>query len=158
MSSELRSSVMNQSTRVTFRLRATLESRPLAIDLVSTLLVHAPCADRVFRHEMVTAFGEAFNNVVTHGYRGRLDGMLEVEAEYDADAMTLRLRDNGRQIDFDSVAPPDLESLPESGMGIFMIHAMVDEVVYRGGDPNELTLTKRASHPTMDRPMGTENR
>lgn len=149
---------MNQSTRVTFRLRATLESRPLAIDLVSTLLVHVPSADRSFRNELVTAFGEAFNNVVTHGYRGRSDGMLEVEAEIGADAMTLRLRDNGRQVDFDSVEPPDLESLPEGGMGIFMMHAMVDEVVYKGGDPNELTLTKRVLPPTMDRLTGPENR
>jgi hypothetical protein len=30
-------------------------------------------------------------------------------------------------------------------MGVFMIHALVDEVIYRGGSPNVLSLTKRTT-------------
>lgn len=150
---------MGESTRVvTFRLRAALDCRPLAIDLVSTLLVHVSAADRAFRDELVTAFGEAFNNLVAHGYRDRNDGMLEVEADIGPDAMTLRLRDTGRKVDFASVKAPDLESMPEGGMGIYMMYAMVDEVTYQGGEPNELTLTKRMPSPSKDRLGGPENR
>lgn len=149
---------MNRSTRVTFRLAAVLESRPLAIDLVSTLIGHVATADSAFHHELITAFGEAFNNVATHGYRDRTDGMLEVEAEISAQAMTLRLRDEGRPIDFASVKTPDLDSMPEGGMGIFLMHAMVDEVTYQGGHPNELTLTKRMATPSTERPTGQEHR
>lgn len=136
---------MSGPSRVTFRLRAVLESRPLAIDLVSTLIAHVPTADSAFRDELITAFGEAFNNVVTHGYRDCEVGMLEVEAELGPSQMVLRLRDEGRSVDFATVKPPDLESMPEGGMGIFLMHAMVDEVAYRGGNPNELTLTKRVN-------------
>jgi anti-sigma regulatory factor (Ser/Thr protein kinase) len=132
-------------TRMMFRLRASLDQRPLAIDLVSTLVGHVRSADRMFRHEIVTAFGEAFNNIVIHGYRDRTDGTLEVEAELRDDAMTLRLLDRGNAVDFAGLREPDLESMPEGGMGVFMIHALVDEVVYRGGDPNVLSLTKRTS-------------
>jgi serine/threonine-protein kinase RsbW len=132
-------------TRVAFRVKAALDHRLLAIDLVSTLVSHVTKADRSFRHEIVTAFGEAFNNIVIHGYRDRADGMLDVEADICPDWMTLRLIDNGRAVDFDGLHPPDLDSMPERGMGVFMIHALVDEVVYQGGVPNVLSLTKRAS-------------
>src|SRR4051812_31575248 len=113
---------MSRPHCVTFELLAVLENRPIAIDLVLALIAHAPDADRAFRDELITAFGEAFNNVVTHGYRDRSDGVLSVEAEISPGAMTLRLSDHGLAVDFASVALPDLESFPESGMGIFMIH------------------------------------
>jgi serine/threonine-protein kinase RsbW len=133
-------------TRVSFRLKATLDHRPLAIDLVSTLVSHVRAADRMFRHEIVTAFGEAFNNIVIHGYCDIADGVLEVEADIGTDAMTLRLIDVGKAVDFGGLRPPDLDSMPERGMGVFMIHALVDEVVYRGGQPNVLSLTKRTNN------------
>ena len=138
-------------TRVAFRLKASLAHRSLAIDLVSTLVQHVKTADREFRNAIVTAFGEAFNNVVIHGYRGRTDGMLDVEAELGADHMTLRLIDDGAQADLSGVKPPKLDTLPEGGLGIFMIHALVDEVVYNSGTPNVLSLTKRTgSGPTSE--------
>lgn len=132
-------------TTVALRFPAALDYRPVAIALVSALVQQVERADRDFRNEMVTAFGEAFNNIVIHGYRGRADGTLEVEAEMTADRMVLRLIDTGHHVDFDDVEPPDLDSMPESGMGVFMIHALVDDVQYRGGPPNVLTLTKRTS-------------
>lgn len=137
-------------TRMTFRLSATLDQRPLAIDLVSTLVGHVATADRMFRHEIVTAFGEAFNNIVIHGYRDRSDGMLDVEADLRDDEMTLRLIDTGRAVDFGGLTPPDLGSMPEGGMGVYMIHALVDEVVYQGGEPNVLSLTKRTNSSTTN--------
>jgi serine/threonine-protein kinase RsbW len=128
-----------------FRLHATLEQRHLAIDLVKTLVEHVTDADLTFRHELITAFGEAFNNIVIHGYRDRTDGMLDVEAELSPNRITLRLMDHGHEVDFAGLRPPDLESMPENGMGVFMIHALVDEVVYQGGAPNVLSLTKRTA-------------
>jgi serine/threonine-protein kinase RsbW len=142
---------MTCAIRVRVRLSATLEYRPIAIDLVSTLIAHVSNADRAFRNGMITAFGEAYNNVAIHGYRDRSDGFLEVEAEMGPDSMTLRLSDNGLPIDFDSVVPPDLDSIPDHGMGIFMIRSMVDDVAYESGEPNVLTLTKRMLPTEPDR-------
>jgi serine/threonine-protein kinase RsbW len=129
--------------RVTLRFPAVLSYRPIAIDLVSTLIQHVEGASRDFRNELITAFGEAFNNIAIHGYRDRLDGTLEIEAMLRRDCITLCLIDRGREVDFRDVEPPDLASMPESGMGIFLIHALVDEVEYRAGSPNVLSLTKR---------------
>jgi serine/threonine-protein kinase RsbW len=125
------------------RFPAVLTYRPIAIDLVSALVQQVEGASTDFRHELVTAFGEAFNNIAIHGYRDRADGMLELEALLLRDSITLHLRDNGREVDFSRVEPPDLASMPESGMGVFMIQALVDEVDYRAGSPNVLSLTKR---------------
>lgn len=139
-----------------FRIRASLEHRPLAIDIVSTLVSHIPKADRMFRHEIVTAFGEAFNNIVIHAYRDRSDGMLDVEADLGPDGMTLRLIDTGRAIDLGGVTPPDLDTMPERGMGVYMIYALVDEVSYQGGTPNVLSLTKRTHSPTPNESLRDE--
>ena len=138
-------------TRVSLRFPAIIAYRPVAIDLVSALVRHVEGADGNFRNEMVTAFGEAFNNIVIHGYRGRSDGMLDIEAEMTADQIKLCLLDTGREVDFGDVEPPDLATMPESGMGVFMIHALVDEVDYRGGSPNVLSLTKRTTSHEEDR-------
>lgn len=124
---------------------AQLEYRPLAIALVSALITQVRDADRDFRHDLVTAFGEAFNNIVIHGYEGRTDGVVDLEADIWTDHITLKIKDTGHQVEFGSVEPPDLLSLPEGGLGVFMIHALVDEVVYRGGKPNVLLLTKRTT-------------
>lgn len=132
-------------TRVTFRLQAVLAHRSLAIDLVSTLAEQISTADRPFRNAITTAFGEAFNNIAIHAYKGRTDGMLEVEAELGSDHMTLRLLDEGMRADLSAVDVPDLDALPEGGLGVFMMHALVDEVVYESGPPNVLSLTKRTS-------------
>jgi serine/threonine-protein kinase RsbW len=150
-STEFRTPRVVDMTKVTLRFPALLEYRPVAIELVSALVQHVEGADRHFRNEMVTAFGEAFNNIVLHGYRNRADGMLDVEAEMSPGQMCLRLIDTGREVDFRGVEPPDLTSLPEGGMGVFMIHALVDEVLYRGGSPNVLTLTKRTTSAELAR-------
>jgi serine/threonine-protein kinase RsbW len=129
-----------------------IEHRHLAIDLVSVLIQHVERADKQFREEMITAFGEAFNNIAIHGYRGRTDGMLDVEVDLSPEQITIRLMDTGIEVDFSHVAPPDLESMPEGGMGVFMIHALVDKVEYHGGKVNVLTLTKlTSSKPAIPR-------
>jgi serine/threonine-protein kinase RsbW len=132
-------------SHVTLRFPALISYRPVAIALVSALIENVEGANRDFRNELITAFGEAFNNISIHGYKGRTDGMLEIEAVFEPGSITLRLLDYGREVDFGKVEPPDLASMPESGMGVFLIYALVDEVDYRGGSPNVLSLTKRTS-------------
>jgi serine/threonine-protein kinase RsbW len=139
-------------TRVAFSLPACIEHRHLVLNMLAVLLEHVETTDQQFRDELITAFGEAFNNVVIHGYGGRSDGMLQVEADLGSEQITIRLIDTGIQVDFAHVAPPDWESMPEGGMGVFMIHSLVDKVEYRGGPVNVLSLTKRMSRtPTTSR-------
>lgn len=51
-----------------------------------------------------------------------------------------RLRNGSRVLDFD---PGDIQSLPESGMGLQIIHEIMDEVDYRSdAGVNRLSLMK----------------
>jgi serine/threonine-protein kinase RsbW len=94
-----------------------------------------------FRMQVVSAVGEAFNNVVLHGYRGHPEGIIEMEICPRSERISIELRDWGESFDPTAVPPPDFDSLPESGLGLFIIKAFM-QIGYRPGQPNVLTLTK----------------
>jgi len=105
---------------------------------------------RDFDDHVVSAFSEAFNNAAIHSYRDRAPGEIEVEIEPAADCITLRLLDRGNTYVIADVPDPDLDALPESGMGLYIIKSFMDEVRYDPGDavagrPNVLTMSKRLS-------------
>ena len=111
----------------------------------------APSDD--FDDKVVSAVGEAFNNVAIHGYRGRAPGNVEVELELIGNGVRIRLLDCGAVFDpsEEPEAPPS--GLPESHMGLFIIRSCMDTVSYRAGSPptvpNVLTLVK--CYPRRDR-------
>jgi serine/threonine-protein kinase RsbW len=121
----------------------TLQYRDLAMRFVTAAckLVEPGAVPRDFDDKVVSAFGEAFNNVALHAYRERR-GELHVEVELLPDRMTLRLLDHGASFDLDGVPRPDLDLLHESGMGVFIIRSFMDEVTYTPGVPNVLSMTK----------------
>jgi serine/threonine-protein kinase RsbW len=102
--------------------------------------------DRDFDDQVVSAVGEAFNNVAIHAYRDRPAGILQLEIEIDPKRITIRLKDDGKGFDPAAEGPPDLKTLPESHMGLFIVRSFMDQVTYTRGqtpsDPNVLTLIK----------------
>lgn len=103
-------------------------------------------------HDVVSAFGEAFNNVVIHGYKDRPVGPVEIEVELSASEIVVRVRDFGWSYDFMAVPEPKLDELPESGMGVFIIRSCMDDVSYVPGVPNVLCMTKYLRRGSSDRP------
>lgn len=102
----------------------------------------APELSDEFTSQVVSAFGEAFNNLVIHGYDGVPPGRIEMEARCEGGVFEVVLRDTGRPFDPSSHdAPPD--ELPEGGMGLFIMRSFMDELRYVAGPPNELTMVKR---------------
>lgn len=95
-----------------------------------------------FRTHVVTAVSEAFNNIVLHSYAGRDDGIIEMNIRTGPNQITVELRDFGDSFDPDKVPKPDLDRLPESGLGMYIIRQLMD-VSYRPGRPNVLVLSKR---------------
>lgn len=102
-------------------------------------------AARRFTNELVSAVGEAFNNVVMHAYAGSDGGTIELELEWTADHVVLEMRDTGEAFDLEAVPDLDLETAHENGMGVHIIRSFVDEVEYRPGAPNVLVLKKRVA-------------
>ena len=120
----------------------SLHYRDVAVRTVGSvckmLLGVAPDVD----HEVVSAFSEAFNNVVIHAYKGRTVREVEIEIELDVGTITIHLRDFGSSFDPSSVPTPDLDTMPEGGLGLYIIRSFMDEVRYCAGAPNVLTMTK----------------
>ena len=107
--------------------------------------------DDDFDDKVVSAVGEAFNNVAIHGYRGRRPGNVELELASLPDSIRIRLFDTG--VAFDPTSEPETRpaNLAESRMGLFIIRSCMDTVAYKRGSPPEvphvLTLTKRYAQP-----------
>jgi serine/threonine-protein kinase RsbW len=96
-----------------------------------------------FISHVVSAVGEAYNNIVLHGYAGREPGTVNMRIENCREWMRIIIKDFGVSYDPSQASPPNLEALPESGLGIFIMRSFVDEVTYVAGAPNVLTLFKR---------------
>jgi serine/threonine-protein kinase RsbW len=104
-----------------------------------------------FDAKLVSAVSEAFNNIAIHGYAGRPPGDVAIEIEIGAAQVVVRIFDDGRSLDPASVSDPDLDALPERGMGIFILRSFVDQFEYAPGTPNRWTMRKRLPGP-RDRP------
>jgi serine/threonine-protein kinase RsbW len=132
------------------RVPGTLRYRDLAVRVVGAAckLVGSDAgpplrSNSEFDHQVVSAFGEAFNNAAIHSYRGGgTGGEVDIEVDIGAAHITIRLRDWGRSFELDDVPAPDLDAMPESGLGLFIIRSFMDEVHYRPGSPNVLSMTK----------------
>ncbi len=101
--------------------------------------------------QVVSAVGEAFNNIVLHGYASRRKQEPQIRqptASIDLRIQTRRghirieLRDWGSGFDPTRVPPPAFDTLPESGLGLFIMQSFMT-MAYRPGRPNLLTLSKR---------------
>ncbi len=138
---------------ITLSVPGSIEYRDIAVRVIggACKFVEADDAEQ-FATEVVSAFSEAFNNIVLHGYRdirasGTPPGNIEVVIHHRAvdDAtreLTIAIKDHGRVFDpAQYVEPPD--EMPERGMGLFIIRSFMDELRYQAGPPNVLTLVKR---------------
>lgn len=138
---------------------ATPAHRALALQVVAEgarLVAGRATAPRRRRYEAawLTAFGEIFNNVALHAYR-RHAGPLELRLTVDHETLALALLDHGEPFDPAAVPSPDLDALPQGGLGLYLARAVLDELVYRPGPPNRWRLVKRLrddDEPDSDAP------
>jgi anti-sigma regulatory factor (Ser/Thr protein kinase) len=141
---------MQAGRSVLLRMPATFAYRELACRAVEAIAKLCFGADTApdgaqvsrFTHELVSAVGEAFNNIVIHAYNGEAEGMVEIEFYLARDHVVLEMRDRGESFDFDAVPDLDLNTPLENGMGVHIIRSLVDEAEYRAGSPNVLVLRK----------------
>ncbi len=78
---------------------------------------------------------EALNNIIKHAYKGEQNHPIEVIVSKDSNVLEIILIDEGKprdnfiikDLDFD---PNDIENLPESGMGLYLIKQLMDDLSY----------------------------
>jgi serine/threonine-protein kinase RsbW len=94
------------------------------------------------------AADEAASNIIEHAYEGHQDASFKLRCEYSKGRLIMTFQDQGKSFDFSKVAKPDITAdLSErkiGGLGIYLMHKLMDEVVYKVTDSgNYLTLIKR---------------
>lgn len=91
---------------------------------------------------------EALNNVIKHAYQGEQNKPIEVIVSKDSNSLEIIIIDTGiarenfkiKNLDFD---PNDIDNLPESGMGLYLIKQLMDELdYYTINGKNYFTLRK----------------
>ena len=129
-------------SRIRIEIPGELAYRDMTVRMVSAAARLVDGGDDDFIAEVISAFGEAFNNIAIHGYRDH-PGSIDIAIDFGANWITIGLSDRGHAFDVTTSPAPDLDALPESGMGIYILRSFMDEVTYAPGDPNVLTMTKR---------------
>jgi anti-sigma regulatory factor (Ser/Thr protein kinase) len=111
-----------------------------------------------FANQVVSAVGEAFNNIALHSYRDRPLDIVRLRMTIEPSVLHLTMEDYGAGFDLSTARVPDLDALPESGLGIFIIRSLMDEVTYQQGRPNVLSLSKRIGECPSELPRVSDKR
>ena len=112
-------------------------------------------------YEIDLAVDEASSNIIDHAYKDLPEGDISLILSHTDSAMTIILQDDGNGFDLSWVPKPDLdgplEERRERGLGVFLIHELMDQVIYESniGNGNQLTLIKNF-HPNQ--PLTTVKR
>jgi len=128
-----------------------LESKVESADLAESLI--GDLSEREFseheRHEISLAVREAIANAVLHGNQFDARKRIFLSAQLCSAGLVISIRDEGNGCELESVPDPLAEDnlLRDSGRGILLIRACMDEVTWRkvfsGG--TEIVMTKRRS-------------
>lgn len=96
-----------------------------------------PAPDRAIAVEL--AMAEVLNNVVEHAYAGQAPGPVQVTLTAEDRVLICRVEDEGIDLP-DGLPPPGplpdpeaaraIETLPEGGLGLPLIHALAERLTY----------------------------
>jgi anti-sigma regulatory factor (Ser/Thr protein kinase) len=133
-----------------------LDSRLEEIRKLGPWLLEAlsPSADDPVLAELELVLVELVSNTIRHGYGSEAGHAIRLRLErLEGDRVQVRIWDRGKPIlaeilnrssDALEFSADDREALPESGLGLAMVHAAVDHIDYRTAPDgsNELTIEK----------------
>jgi serine/threonine-protein kinase RsbW len=135
--------------RVSYTLDSTLDSVNVAEQRAEEFATKAGF-DEESCHRIAMSVREAAVNAVLHGNAYDPKKKVSVSYETNGDKLVIRIADQGKGLNPESVpdplAPENL--LKQSGRGIFLIRAFMDEVRFRDLSPGtEITLVKNMGDP-----------
>lgn len=100
--------------------------------------------------DLIIAVGEACQNVVRHAYKDTQDGEATLEIHCKGGIIEFRLQDSAPLVDRDKLKPEWPEDPGSGGMGICLIHDIMDEVEYLPLHPGHGNLLRMAKHIERD--------
>jgi stage II sporulation protein AB (anti-sigma F factor) len=99
--------------------------------------------------DVKTAVSEAVTNSIIHGYEGKNEGIVSIEAELFQNEITIIISDYGKGIkDVDKAREPLYTSRPDlerSGMGFTVMETFMDsiEITSEEGEGTRIVLKKK---------------
>ncbi len=141
-----------KATRISYTLDSTLESVEKAEAAARAIALNAGFraddSDHIF-----LAVREATVNAVLHGNKSDPHKHITLLLEATPESFIVSVRDEGEGLDIAAIPDPLLPQnlLKESGRGIFLIRAFMDEVRFRSMNPGtEITMIKRVRQATRE--------
>ena len=95
---------------------------------------------------MVMAINEACMNVMQHAYADDENGEIILEFWKDNDELVVRVYDFADKVDKSSIRSRDLDDVRPGGLGVHLMHEVMDKVDYldvEDGEGNLLEMRKR---------------
>ena len=103
-----------------------------------------------FTHRLISSFMEAYNNAVVHA-SGTGPLAVTIELDVGLDKIRLQVTNTGPPVIAPKPTSADLDTLPEHGMGLFIIKSFMDSVRYdRIGHQNVIIMEKRFPNPSVE--------
>ncbi len=105
--------------------------------------------EKIACSELELCLTEALNNVIKHAYKENPLCSIHITYAFENGELIIAIEDSGiprTNLDEPTLTydPKDINSLPEGGMGLFIIKNLMDSSVYkREGDKNIFTIKKK---------------
>ena len=77
---------------------------------------------------LLLAVGELCANSIQHAYEGRGGQPITVSVRSSDNSVVIEVEDFGKPFDADRYESPNLEAVPESGYGIFLVKTIADSL------------------------------
>ncbi len=77
---------------------------------------------------LLLAVGELCANSIQHAYEGRAGQPIMVSVRSSDNSVVIEVEDFGKPFDADRYESPNLEAVPESGYGIFLVKTIADSL------------------------------
>lgn len=83
------------------------------------------------QYEIGLAVGELYSNIIVHACNNDAERRITVILYVFPQQFIAEFYDTGLAFNFPAVAPPVIDPPQERGMGLFLIHHLMDEVSYK---------------------------
>lgn len=94
--------------------------------------------------DIILAVDEALANVIRHGYGGPCEEPIDIRVERSGldgvEAISVSIRDFGKQFDPEVIAGRPLEKVRRGGLGIHIMKSVMDRVSYASADGGGMIL------------------
>ncbi len=105
--------------------------------------------------ELELCLTEALNNVIKHAYKEDPNKVIDITFTFDNSELTMMIEDSGSprinikepELEYD---PKDINSLPEGGMGLFIIKNLTDTSEYFTKEGKNIFLMKKIIQPVWN--------